>query len=162
MVIRDASDADLPCLLAIVNEAITGTTARWTDALETPDGGRAWLEASRRRELPVIVVEQDGVVVGYGALDSFRSFSGFRRTIEHALYVDPAAKRRGYGRLLLAALEERARAAGHHVMVGAITAENEASLALHRTAGFVEVGRMPEVGFKFGRWLDLVLVQKLL
>ena len=162
MPIRDATDADLPRILAIINEAIATTTARWTDTLETPETGLAWLEASRQRSLPVIVVEHDGVVAGFGSLAPFRTFPGFRFTVEHALYVDPAAARRGYGRALLAALEARARAAEHHAMVGCITAENEPSLALHRAAGFFEVGRMPEVGRKSERWLDLVLVQKLL
>ncbi len=162
MIIRDANEADLPQLVAILNEAITRTTARWTETPETLESGRAWLEASTRRGLPVIVGEQDGTVAGFGSLAPFRTYSGFRHTIEHSVYVDPAAGRRGHGRALLAALEERARAAGHHVMVGTIGADNEGSLALHRQAGFVEVGRMPEIGVKFGRWLDMVIVQKIL
>lgn len=162
MLIRDATEADLSQLVAIINEAIAQTTARWTDTPETVESGKAWLEASARRGLPVILGEQDDTVVGFGSLAPFRTFSGFRHTIEHSVYVDPAAARRGYGRALLAALEERARASGHHVMVGTIGADNAGSLALHRRAGFVEVGRMPEVGHKFGRWLDMVIVQKIL
>ena len=162
MIIRDAIESDLPRLLAILNEAIAHTTARWTETPETLESGRAWLEASRRRGLSVIVGEQDGTIVGLGSLAPFRTFSGFRHTIEHSVYVDPAVGRRGHGRALLAALEQRARAAGHHVMVGTIAADNEGSLALHRRAGFVEVGRMPEIGVKFGRWLDMVIVQKIL
>ncbi len=159
---RDATEADLPQLVAIINEAIAHTTARWTETPETLESGRAWLEASIRRGLPVIVAEEDGTVAGFGSLGSFRAYSGFRHTVEHSIYVDPSVKRRGHGRALLAALEERARAAGHHVMVGTIGADNEGSLALHRQAGFVEVGRMPEIGIKFGRWLDMMIVQKIL
>ncbi len=162
MLIRDASEADLPQVVAIMNEAIAHTTARWTESPETLESGRAWLETSAKRSLPVIVREQDGAVVGFGSLAAFRAYSGFRYTIEHSVYVEPTAKRRGHGRALLAALEERARAAGHHVMVGTIGTDNQGSLALHRRAGFVEVGRMPEIGFKFGRWLDMVIVQKIL
>ncbi len=160
--IRDAAEADLARLRAILNEAIATTTARWTETLETPEGVRAWLAACAGRGLPVIVAERDGVVDGFGSLSPFRAYPGFRFTVEHTLYVDPAAKRHGLGRSMLAALEARARNAGLHAMVGAIAAENEGSLALHRAAGFAEVARMPQVGFKFGRWLDLVLVQKLL
>lgn len=160
--IRDATEADLPRLLGILNEAIATTTARWTETLVTPEGARAWLAACAARGQPVIVAERAGVVDGFGSLSPFRAYSGFRFTIEHTLYVDPAAKRQGLGRSLLAALETRARETGLHAMVGAVAAENEGSLALHRAAGFAEVARMPQVGFKFGRWLDLVLVQKLL
>ena len=162
MLVRDATDADLPRLLAILNEAIATTTARWTETPETPENGRAWLDASASRGHPVMVVERDGTVAGFGSLAPFRAYPGFRRTIEHSLYVDPAVQRGGLGRAMLAALEDRARAAGLHTMVGLIGADNEGSLALHRGAGFAEVGRMREMGFKFGRWLDLVLVQKLL
>ena len=163
MLIRDATEADLPQLVAILNDAIAHTTARWTETLETLESCRAWLEVSIGRGLPVIVGEQgDGTVIGFGSLAPFRTYSGFRHTIEHSVYVDPAAARRGHGRALLIALEERARATDHHVIVGTIGADNEGSLALHRQAGFVEVGRMPEIGFKFGRWLDMVIVQKIL
>ena len=162
MIVRDATAADLPQLVAIINEAIVHTTARWTEMPETLESGMAWLDASVRRGLPVIVGEQDGTIAGFGSLASFRTFSGFRYTIEHSVYVHARVKRRGLGRVLLAALEERARTAGYHVMVGTIGADNEGSLALHRQAGFIEVGRMPEIGFKFGRWLDMVIVQKML
>ena len=150
MLIRDATETDLRRLLAILNEAIADTTARWTETPETPATVRAWVEACRERGLPVIVAERDGVVAGFGSLAPFRAYSGFRHTVEHSLYVDPAAKRRGVGRALLAALEERARAGGLHTMVGLIGADNEGSLALHRAAGFVEMGRLRELGFKFG------------
>ncbi len=162
LVIRDAIDADLPRLLAITNEAVSNTTARWSDAPETLESRAAWLAACRADGYAVLVIDDGDTVAGFGALGSFRAYAGFRHTVEHSVYVDPRAARRGHGRALLAALEQRARAAGHHVMVGTIGADNEGSLALHRQAGFVEVGRMPEVGFKFGRWLDMVIVQKIL
>ena len=99
-------------------------------------------------------------MVGYGSFGDFRPFEGYRFTVEHSVYVAEGVRRRGIASALLAALEERARDMGKHVMVGGIAADNEASLKLHARLGFVETGRMPEVGFKFGRWLDLVLMQK--
>ncbi len=162
MPIRDATEADLPQLVAILNEAIANTTARWSDASETLESRAAWLAANRASGFAVLVAEADGTVAGFAALAPFRTYSGFRHTVEHSVFVDPAAARRGHGRALLDALEQRARVAGHHGMVGTIGADNAGSLALHRRAGFVEVGRMPEVGCKSGRWLDMVIVQKIL
>lgn len=160
VLIRDATGADLPKIVAILNQAIAETTALWTDEPETLESRRAWLDARRMAGSSVIVAERHGEVVGFGSVAPFRSQAGFRHTVEHSLYVDPAAKRGGIGRALLTALEGQARASRMHAMVGAIAADNEASLALHRAAGFLETGRMPEVGIKFGRRLDLVLVQK--
>jgi phosphinothricin acetyltransferase len=92
----------------------------------------------------------------------FRPFQGYRYTVEHSVYVAPAMQRRGIGALLLRHLIEDAKALGKHVMVGGIAADNLASLALHVRLGFTETARMPELGYKFGRWLDLVFVQKIL
>ena len=104
----------------------------------------------------------DGPVLGYGSFGEFRPFEGFRHTVEHSVYVLDEAQGRGIGRMLLAALIEEARGMGKRVMVGAIDATNYASLALHENMGFEETGRMPGVGEKFGKRLDLVLVQLML
>jgi phosphinothricin acetyltransferase len=87
---------------------------------------------------------------------------GYRFTVEHTVHVREDHWGSGAGRALMEELVERARAAGKHVMVGALDGANEASLRFHARLGFVEVARMPEVGRKFGRWLDLVLVQRIL
>ena len=159
--IRDAVEADLPAIRAILNEAIATTTARWSDEAETTEAVAAWFAAATARRHPVLVAHDDGDVLGYGSFAPFRVLPGYRFTVEHTLYVRPAAQRRGIGGALLRALTDRARAAGLHTMVGLIAADNDASLALHRAAGFAVVGRMEAVGYKFGRWLDLVLVQRM-
>jgi phosphinothricin acetyltransferase len=160
--IRDAGDGDIPAITAITNHAILTTTANWNLTPVTAAQRAAWLEDRRRAGLPVLVAERAGRVIGFGSFGPFRPFEGYIHTVEHGLYVDPAAHRSGAGTALLAALVDRAASLGVHVMVGAIEAGNAASLALHERAGFVRVGLMPEVGRKFDRWLDLVLMQKTL
>ena len=98
-------------------------------------------------------------MIGYGSFGDFRAFDGYRFTVENSVYVAETARRRGAASALLAALIERARTIGKHVMVAGIAGENDISIRLHAKHGFVETARMPEVGFKFGRWLDLVFMQ---
>jgi phosphinothricin acetyltransferase len=160
--IRDATEADLPAILAITNEAIANTTAVWSIALATLATRRAWFEERRGRGFPVLVATEGDGVIGFASFGDFRPWDGYLHTVEHSIYVAPAAHGRGAGRALLTALIDRAEALGKHVMVGGIEAGNAASLALHRRAGFEETGRLREVGRKFDRWLDLVFVQKLL
>jgi L-amino acid N-acyltransferase len=98
-------------------------------------------------------------VVGYATYGNFREKIGYDSTREHSVYLHPSARGRGLGRLLMERLIDEARSCGVHVLVGALSADNEASLRLHRGLGFVEVGRLTEVGRKFDRWLDLVYMQ---
>ena len=161
-IIRPAADADLPAILAIYNDAVARTTAIWNDTPADLANRRAWFFARAAQGYPVLVAEEDALVVGYGSFGDFRPFEGYRFTVEHSVYVAEGVRRRGIASALLASLEERARAMGKHVMVAGIAADNDASLRLHARLGFVETGRMSEVGFKFGRWLDLVLMQKAL
>jgi L-amino acid N-acyltransferase YncA len=160
--IRDATEADLPRILEITNEAIANTTAVWSLVPATLETRRAWLLERRNRGFPVLVAEQGGAVVGFASYGDFRPWEGYLHTVEHSLYVDPDAQGRGVGRALLAALIERAEAQGKHAMIAGIEADNAASVALHRRAGFEEAGLLREVGRKFGRWLDLLFMQKLL
>lgn len=160
--IRDATEADLGPILDITNDAILNTTALWHLAPVSFDERRAFVAARRAEGLPVLVAEEAGRVLGFGTFGPFRPFAGFRLTVEHSLYVADGARGRGIGRLLLAALIARARAGGRHAMIAAIEAGNAPSLALHKAQGFIETGRLPEVGRKFDRWLDLVLLQKIL
>jgi L-amino acid N-acyltransferase len=156
--IRPATEADLPAILAIYNDAVTKTTAIWNEAPSTLDSRRVWFAERRKGGFPVLVADADGVS-GYGTFGQFRPFEGYRHTVEHSVYVLDEAQGKGLGRMLLAALIEEARRMGKRVMIGAIDASNYASLALHETMGFEEAGRLPGVGEKFGQRLDLVLVQ---
>jgi len=159
--IRPATEADLPAILAIYNDAVMHTTAIWNETPADLADRLAWFEARRSGGFPVLVADADGVQ-GYGSFGHFRPFEGYRFTVEHSVYVRDEAQGHGIGRMLLTALIEEARGMGKRVMVGAIDASNAASLALHETMGFEETGRMPGVGEKFGKRLDLVFMQKML
>lgn len=108
----------------------------------------------------MLVAMKGSHVVGFASFDDFRPFPGYRHTVENSVYVDERHHRLGIGRSLVAALIERATAMNKHAMIAGIDAVNAASIALHASLGFAEVARMPEVGCKFGRWLDLVFMQK--
>jgi phosphinothricin acetyltransferase len=138
------------------------TTAVWYDLAKTDADMLDWFAKKRTLDHPVLVARIGKQVVGYATYGPFRAFPGYRHTVEHSVYVDQAYHRQGVGRLLLTRLIDEASDAGLHVMVGGIEAGNEASLALHRLLGFHEVGRLPEVGRKFDRWLTLVFVQLIL
>lgn len=161
-IVRDAGPDDLPRILEITNHAILTGTALWTVTPATLQTRGAWMAERRAAGQPVLVVEEDGAVQGFGAYGPFRPHDGYRHTVEHSLYIDAAAQRRGHGRAMLSALIARATEAGLHAMVGGIAAENAASVALHARFGFTVAARLPEVGAKFGRWLDLVFMHRLL
>ena len=160
--IQAAEEHHLPGILCIYNHAVEHTTAIWNDSLVDLENRRAWWRARTEAGLPVLVAVQDGEVLGYASYGPFRAFDGYRLTVEHSVYVAESARRQGVASALLSALEDQARAAGLHVILGGIAANNEASLRLHQRLGFTETGRLPQVGQKFGRWLDLVFVQRVL
>jgi L-amino acid N-acyltransferase len=162
MEIRAATEADLPAILAITNDAILNTTSSWNVHPTTLAARRQWLAERQAAGLPVLVGAVDGAVAGFGSYGSFRAWDGYRLTVEHSIYVDATFRRQGIGRRLLAALIDHATEADMHVMMGVISADNTISIALHEEFGFEIVGRLPEVGRKFDRWLDLVLMQKML
>jgi phosphinothricin acetyltransferase len=162
MRIRSACDADCSGILAIYNHAVRHTNAIWNDAPADEENRRHWLRTKTDAGLPVLVAVESGPLLGYASYGPFRPFDGYRLTVEHSVYVAEDSRRRGIAVALLRALEDVARTRGMHVMLGAISADNEASLRLHAGLGFVETARMPEVGRKFGRYLDLVFMQKVL
>ena len=158
--IRDARDSDLEAIRAIFNDAVLNTTAIWMDATVDLANRQAWLAARRQQGYPVLVaVDADDNALGYAAYGDWRPFDGFCNTVENSLYVQAEQRGRGIGVLLLGALIERARAGGKHVMVAAIESGNAASIRLHQRFGFAITGQMPQVGIKFGRWLDLTFMQ---
>jgi phosphinothricin acetyltransferase len=160
VIVRAAAEADLASVLAIYNDAVANTTAIWNDGFADLDNRRQWYEGRRRLNYPVLVATLDDAVIGYASFGDFRAFDGYRFTVENSVYVAEPARRKGAASALLVALIERARAIGKHVMIAGIAGENEISIRLHAKHGFVETARMPEVGFKFGRWLDLVFMQR--
>ncbi len=162
LLIRDAVAGDAAAILPMYNHAALNTTAIWNDAASDLAGREAWLASRRVAGFPVLIAELDGAVAGFASFGDFRSWDGYRFTVEHSIYVDPARHRGGVGRALLEALIERAREATKHAMIAGIEASNTASIKLHESLGFREVGRLPQVGAKFGRWLDLVFLQLVL
>ena len=163
MHIRDATPDDARAIADIYNDAVANTTAIWNDAGVDADNRRAWIAGRAAQGYPVLVaIGDDGSVAGYASFGDWRAFDGYRHTVEHSVYVRGDARGGGIGRALMLALIDRARAAGKHVMVAGIEAGNAGSIALHERLGFRHVGLMPQVGAKFGRWLDLAFLQLVL
>ena len=169
MLVRDATVDDMDAVRAIYNALFDTTTIAWTEEEQTAEQRLAWFQRQTERGFPVLVAcagdDGGGEVLGFAAYGDFRGagkWLGYRYTVEHTIHVRRSHWGAGVGRLLLGALIERARAQGMHAMIAAIDGENESSMRLHERLGFVEVGRLPEIGLKFGRWLDLVLMQLIL
>jgi L-amino acid N-acyltransferase YncA len=160
--IRPAETNDLDVMLAIYNDAIINTTAVYDYQPRTSDAQRQWFENKKAQRLPVYVAHDGNTVIGFGSFGPFRPWPAYQYTVENSLYVDPSHRRKGAGRALLEGLLQAAQAAGYHAMVAGIDATNEASLALHRKAGFRPVAHFREVGWKFERWLDLVFMERML
>ncbi len=158
MIIRDAEAADAGAIAAIWNHEIRDGVSTF-NTIEKELGA---LKATLASEAVFLVAEEAGEVLGFATFGPFRGGPGYARTMEHTIYLQDAARGKGIGRALMDALEVRARAAGVHVLVAGVGGENSAGIAFHTRIGFVEVARMPEVGRKFDRWMDLVLLQKML
>jgi phosphinothricin acetyltransferase len=160
LVIREANEADLAEILVIHNAAIAETTALWETEQVGLDDRSAWWQERRAGGYPVLVAEIAGAVAGYASYGPWRAKSGYRHTVENSVYVADRFQRRGVATALLTELVERARRSGRvHAIVAAIESSNTTSITLHEKAGFNTVGVLPEVGQKFGRWLDLTLMQ---
>lgn len=165
LIIRPAhpeSATDMAGITAIYNDAVATTTAIWDEATSNVDDRRLWVAERQAQGFPFLVAVADEDVLGYATFGVFRARSGYRHTVEHSVYVAASARRRGVAAALMPPLIEEARKRAVHAMIGGIEAENAASIRLHQRFGFVEVGRLPQVGRKFDRWLDLVFMQKTL
>lgn len=163
--IIDAKETHLPGVVTIFNHAVRETFSIWSETETTLEQRRAWLLARTGAGFPVIVAvdpTQPKDVLGYGSFGVFRDFPGYVKTVEHSVYVAPAAQRRGVGRAILAELVTRAKASGLAAMVGGIDSANAGSIALHEQAGFEIQGNLKGVGRKFGKSLDLVFMVKAL
>jgi L-amino acid N-acyltransferase YncA len=163
MEIREAGDGDVEALTALTNALIPTTTYEWRDEPFTVEDRRAWLAAKAAAGMPVLVADDGGDVVGWAGYGDFRDtcrWPGYRFTVEHSVHVREDQWGRGVGRRLMEALLDRARADGKRVMIAAIDASNVDSVRFHERLAFVVVGRLTGVGEKFGRRLDLVLMQR--
>ena len=159
-VIRSANHEDLPAIVEIYNEGGVATTASYDIEPVTLEERAAWFERLRNQGHPVLVLEENGRVVGFASYGSFRDKAAYLHTVEHSVYVAEGRRSNGVGRMLLGALLDHARGRGVHIMVGVLDADNMASRAFHKGLGFIESAVLPEVGRKFGRWLDVVFVTR--
>jgi L-amino acid N-acyltransferase YncA len=158
--VRDATRQDLPEIIAIYNEVIRNSTAVYSEVEFTPARGETWFETKAEQGFPFLVAcDASGVVVGFGTFGDFRAWPCYQYSVEHSVHVRSDRRSQGIGRALVVELIGRARAANKHVMIAGIDADNAVSIGLHRNLGFRQVGHFHEVGFKFGRWLDLVFLE---
>ncbi|WP_434772647.1 GNAT family N-acetyltransferase [Pseudomonas entomophila] len=159
--IRDALPTDVPGILDIYNDAVRNTTAIWNENPVDLPNRQAWFEARAQQGYPILVAVDDTGVLGYASFGDWRPFEGFRLTVEHSVYIRHDQRGKGLAPRLMVELIEKARACGKHVMVAAIESGNTASIRLHERLGFVVTGQMAQVGVKFGRWLDLTFMQRI-
>jgi phosphinothricin acetyltransferase len=163
MLVRAATHDDLPGILEIYNEAVLNTTATYDYEPRTLEQRQQWFEERQRDDYAVFVALNDtGRIVGWSALNPFHARPGYRFTAENSVYVAAPMRGRGLGKLLLAPLIEAGKLRGLHAIIAAIDAENEVSIRLHARFGFEKVGYFKQTGFKFGRWLDVVYMERLL
>jgi L-amino acid N-acyltransferase YncA len=158
-VIDDVAREDLPSILAIYNEVIRNSTAVYSEVEFTPERGETWFRAKMEHGFPMIVARDASGITGFGTFGEFRSWPCYLHTVEHSVHVRVDRRGQGIGRALVAELLARAAAMGKHVMIAGIDADNAVSIGMHRNLGFAVVGHFHEVGFKFGRWLDLVFME---
>ena len=163
MNVRPATCDDLPGILEIYNEAVLNTTATYDYEPRTLEHRIAWFDDHTRSHYPVFVaVNEEGRIVGWSSLNRYHDRKGYQFTTENSVYVAADQRGKGIGKLLMQPLIEAARQRGVHAILAGIDAENQASIRLHASFGFVKVAHFRQVGFKFDRWLDVVYMELLL
>jgi L-amino acid N-acyltransferase YncA len=161
--IECTADRHAESILAIFNDAIVNSTALYDYKPRTPANMTAWFETKAKGGYPVIGVESEaGELMGFASFGTFRAWPAYKYSVEHSVYVNARFRGRGVGRRLLESAIAAARERDYHVLIGGIDATNEASRALHERLGFTHCGTLRQVGFKFGRWLDLSFYQLIL
>lgn len=160
--IRDATPADAPAIAAIWNPAIRDTAVTFNSAEKSPADIAAMITERQAAGHAFLVAETANRIAGFATYAQFRGGVGYARTMEHTILLAPEAQGTGLGRALLTAIENHARAAGAISLFAGVSAENPAGRAFHARMGYAEVAILQRVGFKFGRAMDLVLMQKFL
>lgn len=159
--IRLATQADLPAINEIYNHYVLHSTCTYQEEPSTAAEREVWF-LSHGPQHPITVSESENTIVGWASLSPFHTRSAYRRTVENSVYVRPERQRQGIGMALLTDSVERARSLGHHTIIALIDREQAASVNIHQRLGFEQVAHLKEVGFKLGRWLDVIYLQKLL
>lgn len=156
-------DRHATSILDIFNDAIVNSTALYDYKPRAQQNMVTWFEAKRSGNFPVIGVEDSaGTLLAFGSYGTFRAWPAYKYSVEHSVYVHKDHRGKGLGQTVMRALIAAAREHDVHAMIGGIDAANAGSIALHERLGFRHVGTLPQVGFKFGRWLDLAFYQLLL
>ena len=163
MLVRRAVSSDAEGIRRIYNAAVATTTATLDLVPRTPAEQQAWMEA-HSGVYPALVAEDEdaGSVVGFASLSAYRPRPGYATAVEDSVYVEEGRRREGIGRALLEATVDAARSHGFHSVIGRVVTEQEPSIRLHQACGFDIVGVERQIGRKFGRWLDVALLQRLL
>lgn len=162
MIIRDAIEGDIPVITEIFNSVIDSSNSVYREERVPQSERLEWFRDKQSHSFPVIVAEIEGVVVGYGGFGSFRAAQGYRLTVEHTIHVAEAYRKRGIGRTILTELIKRAKEGEYHLMIGAIDSENVGSIKLHEEYGFTECARIKDAALKHGKFLTLILMEKIL
>jgi L-amino acid N-acyltransferase len=160
--LADATEVDLPGLVAIYNDVIASSTAVFSSLPVALEERREWWQGRIAQGYPVLVARDARGVAGFGTFGDFRAWPGYRFTVEHTVHVRADGRGRGTGSALLRALLTRAAALGKHMMIAGVDAENAAAIRFHEHLGFTRAGQLREVGHKFDRWLDLVFLQRVI
>jgi L-amino acid N-acyltransferase YncA len=162
IIIRNATLNDLQPMLDIYNEIIMNTTAVFQYHLHTLEQRKEWFAQKEKENYPVFIAEENNMVVGFSTFGQFRNWQAYKYSVENSVYVKADCRGKGIGKLLLQPLIDAAREMQLHTIIAGIVADNEASIALHKQFGFVEVAHFKEVGYKFDKWLDLKFLQLML
>jgi L-amino acid N-acyltransferase YncA len=160
--IRPAQGADLAAIVAIYNDVMRTSFTIWREEPTSLAERQQWFAETSAMRHPALVAADISGVLGFIAAEPFRPWPGYAATWEHSVHVRRDARSRGVGGRMLDAMEATLRSRGAHMMVAGIDSENDGSLRFHARAGFLETGRMPQVGRLRGSWRDLVLLQKTL
>jgi L-amino acid N-acyltransferase len=162
MRVRLARTGDAEVIRSIYNAEVTGSTATFDLVPRTREEQLAWLADHRGLYPAIVALDDDDAVLGFGSLSEYKDRPSYATTVENSVYVDTAHRGHGVGRALLGELVELAGHHGFHSMIARIGGDNQVSIGLHQACGFTMVGVEREVGRKFNRWLDVVVLQRLL
>ena len=160
--VRHATENDLPQILHIYNDIIAHTTAVYYYEPHTLKMRQQWFEERKQQGFPVFVAEEDGVILGMSSIGPFRVPTAYKFSVENTVHVAAAARGKGIGKLLMPPIIDAAKEMKMHAIIAGIDATNEVSLHLHKNFGFEEVAHFKQVGYKFGRWLDLKFLELIL
>ncbi len=160
--LRPATAEDIPEMLSIYNDIILHTTAVYDYKPHTLEMRQSWFKTKQEQGFPVFVADDNGSVAGFSSIGPFRAWAAYKYSVENSIYVAANRRGQGIGKLLIPPLIDAARQLQMHTVIAGIDATNESSIRLHKSFGFEETAHFKQVGYKFGRWLDLKFFQLIL